>query len=187
MSVHNNGSILVNGCAGQILISPGDYIETGKTYEGIQFTNGNIPHNLLVATNAEPQIVHVTGSSINFFGHTLFCIDPSVGFVHAAAPGVSLIYYIPPQSFEEYCRQNKKNIKQLVPVQGWSAASAQGYLFTKMTQGFHWHIGKHDCAVFAQQLAQAGGVNGGAGSKSMFPRLAWNKNAKKLGLSVLHW
>jgi hypothetical protein len=186
MPVHA-GNIVVNGCAGQFTILAADYVENANPhYEGIQFTNGNIPPNLMDATGAEPCIVHVTGTGGNIFGHTLFWIDPSVGFVHAAAAGRNPVYYIPPQTFDEYCRQNQKDVKQLVPLTGWQPNAAQAYLFTKLTAGFHWHIGKHDCAIFAQQLADAGHATN-AGSKSMFPLKAWKRNRRRLGLSVLQW
>jgi hypothetical protein len=187
MSVHNGATIIVNGCAGQITIPGGTYDENHNPhYEGIQFIGGNVPVNLYLPSGAKPHIVHVSGTGGNPFGHTLFWIDPSVGFVHAAAAGVNRVYYIPPQNWDDYAVANQKTILQLVPVPNWEALWASAYLHAKLTTGFHWHIGKHDCSVFAKQLADAGG-GGDTGSKSMFPTKAVKRNVERGVADRITW
>jgi hypothetical protein len=184
MAVHN-GNIIVNADGGAFTINAGDYIEPGPRYEGVQLQNV-VPPELLNPFAPEASIIHVSGTGGNPWGHTIFQISPSVGFVHAAAAGKERVFYIPAAYWDEYVQQNNKEIWQIVPVPGWNAISAQAYLLQKLLVHFHWHIGKHDCATFCQQLATAGGVPV-TGSKSMFPSKAVKRNVRRGIADLIRW
>lgn len=184
MPIHN-GNIIVNADGGAFTIYAGNYDEPGPRYEGIQLKN-MVPTGLLDPFNPEPQIIHVSGTGGNPFGHSLFRISPSVGYVHAAAAGKERVFYIPADYWDEYVQQWGKEVWQIVPVNGWNAVAAQSYLLTKLLVHFHWHIGKHDCSIFCQQLAEAGGAVG-AGSKSMFPSKAVGRNQNRGIADRIRW
>lgn len=108
----------------------------------------------------QAQIIYVSGSGPNIFGHALVCFHTGLGFyahVHRAGkhkPGVLCGY----EAFEQYLRDEQKNVLETIDINDMNnVVAAREALAKSLTTKYLWGGVAHNCAQFAIDVVQAGG------------------------------
>lgn len=134
-------------------------------YEGITLNN-TVPDGLLNIQN--PTIILVSGTGGNPFGHALFMISRSIGYVHAADPGTHKVRFIPHDRFQDYITAWGKERWNQIPVKLSNLTGAKNYIGDCLLRGFYWSP-LHNCLTFCSEILAAGDS---AADSCVFPSTA---------------
>jgi hypothetical protein len=120
------------------------------------------PDAIINAFTGDPQaqLVHVSGSGPNVFGHTLLCFDVDDGFyvhVHRAGkhkPDVICGH----AAFSAYLSEEGKTVLHTIDINDITDRNAAvAKLKSRLENKYFWGATTHNCAEFAATIIQAGG------------------------------
>lgn len=144
------GGLYVVGAG--ITITEAQYTKPKGSYEGVILNQ--IPQGLLNLSN--PAVVYVSGSGGNPFGHALFMISPSIGYVHSVEPGTHQARFIPHDEFERFMKEMGKTSWTMQPVELSNPQGAATFIQKCLTVGYTWYP-HHNCVSLCIEICQAGG------------------------------
>ena len=159
------GDLYIPGAG--ISIPAADYNLPGGSYEGV--TLNQVPEGLLKITN--PAVVYVSGSGGNPWGHAMFMISPSIGYIHAADPGMNKSRFVPHDEFERFMKEMKKTSWSMQPVELGNKTAAATFMRQCFLVGFNWQPW-HNCVTLCIEICQHGQSN--VIPTSVFPSTAKN-------------
>jgi hypothetical protein len=123
-------------------------------YEG--YTLNQVPEGLLKISH--PAVIYVSGSGGNPFGHALFMISPSIGYVHAADPGLNKSRFIPHDEYSQFMEEMEKSTWSMLPVKLGNKQAAAAYIRQCLLVGFDWQPW-HNCVTLCINICQHGQSN----------------------------
>ncbi len=143
-------SIYVPGAG--ISIPDTDYTTPSGPYEGVILKK--IPDGLFRFGN--PAICYVSGSGPNTFGHALFMISVSIGYVHSVQPGTHPVRFLPHDQYDDYLETMGKVSWKMLHVDLPSEVAAANYIRGCLTEGYNWQPW-HNCLTFCDAILKASG------------------------------
>jgi hypothetical protein len=108
----------------------------------------------------QAQLVIVSGSGPNVFGHMLLCFDTIKGFyVHVHRAGKHKPNVIcGADAFQYYLKKENKTVLDIIEINDMTDKNAaREKLKKRLMNKYFWGAATHNCAEFAATIVQAGG------------------------------
>jgi hypothetical protein len=140
-----------------ITIKEGQYLVPPGPYEGVILLS--IPNGLFNFCN--PAICHVPGSGGNPYGHTMFMISPSIGYVQSVVPGTHRARFLPHDEFDRYMEETgKTHTWNMLHVDLPNPTGAANYITNCLLNGYTW-VPWSNCLTMCHYIVQAAGGHAG--------------------------